>query len=980
MKIVSSGDNSLHGAHPQLIQETEEFYPDMPHIRRLDAYPDGPWLFAGFFRGGIGISEATRLLVEDMWEKGQDVRVVDISHVAALDALSSPFPLCALEDAPEHGPLVLCCNPFEMPPALEYLGPRLTSERKIIALWHWELDIVPPSWLWACKYLDEVWVPSTFLARILKGAPVPVRTVPYHIKEMPDGGHSLADLGLPGGLEQKRIFLCMADCRSDLRRKNIYGAVKAFVETLGDSGENVLVIKLQGMEAGGGELERIRELCRCYNNVWMLEKLLTVEERNSLMHRMDVLISLHRAEGFGLTMLEAQTLGKYVVATRYSGPEDFLGGDRTYAIPYTKTLVITDHNVYRSWSGKASWAEPDLEAAKEALRDIAGKNISAPEHRASRDTDVTFPRLDLSFSDSIQLKVYRGIVKVLRPFVPYLARWPLALRVRSWFLRSELAAVEYTPYADGGTSYTDWVALHTSPSALARLVVRGRGENLSVLLDTRRATAREAIRSLHLLQARNGMPKALRIITDTPSRLPPAVRKFCVGTRRLAAGLPETSHVLYIEAAASFHPALVTCCAALLRDAPHADLLYFDEWRTDEHRVVENVFCKPAWDPVLFENSAYTGPVFAVSAALLHTVLNKQGSQMAHGAELFAACAHHTHGLVAHAPLPLFGVQGSDPAPPPAGGTANAGNRGKVLSQKVSVIIPFRDRYDLLKPCIESLVTTAGHPDWECILVDNGSQEQDVLRFIQGLDPERFTILRLDIPFNYAALINRAVEKTKGDVLVLLNNDTEALVPSWMRMMAEQALSPDTGCVGAKLLYPDGTIQHGGVAAGTPSAEGYLIHGHRHWRGDTDGYFGFMRYPRTNFAVTGAVLAIRRDAFLTLGGLDENLGSDYNDVDLCCKAMSRGLRNILLPDVVFTHRECASRGFADNPGEKARRQREFEYFRAKWPDTVTDDPWYNPNLMVSDNANNFTLTPSPRDRHVRIMTATGIRTDIPVLR
>lgn len=195
-------------------------------------------------------------------------------------------------------------------------------------------------------------------------------------------------------------------------------------------------------------------------------------------------------------------------------------------------------------------------------------------------------------------------------------------------------------------------------------------------------------------------------------------------------------------------------------------------------------------------------------------------------------------------------------------------------------------------------------------------------------------------PFNFAAMNNAAAARARGRLLVFVNNDVEAFRPDWLSRMAREALRPDVGAVGAKLLDGEGRIQHGGIVLGTG---GLVTHGHRHFPGDASGYLAALRVTHAVSAVTAACLAVEADKFRAVGGFDEAVFAvDFNDVDLCLRLNAAGYRTLLVPGAVLHHREAASRRWT--PEARARHQREIAALKKRWGPLLVQDPHYHPGF------------------------------------
>jgi GT2 family glycosyltransferase len=263
----------------------------------------------------------------------------------------------------------------------------------------------------------------------------------------------------------------------------------------------------------------------------------------------------------------------------------------------------------------------------------------------------------------------------------------------------------------------------------------------------------------------------------------------------------------------------------------------------------------------------------------------------------------------------------------------------------VSIIIPTRDRLDLLRPCIESILRT--QPKYpgplELLVIDNDSNEpatQAYLKHLAAKGSARVKRFRGD--FNWSAINNAAVPSARGEVLIFLNNDTVVLSEDWCAELAANALRPEVGAVGARLLYDDGTVQHAGVVLGVEGVAGHDSVGEAPERG---GYFGRSHVQRSAAAVTGACLATRRTVFVEVGGFDDaNLKVAFNDVDYCLRLRNAGYRVIYDPFAVLYHFESKSRGLDVSEAKAARRRAEAAVFRARWAAIVDEDPYYNPHF------------------------------------
>jgi GT2 family glycosyltransferase len=242
-------------------------------------------------------------------------------------------------------------------------------------------------------------------------------------------------------------------------------------------------------------------------------------------------------------------------------------------------------------------------------------------------------------------------------------------------------------------------------------------------------------------------------------------------------------------------------------------------------------------------------------------------------------------------------------------------------------------------------------------VVDNGSQEARTLAFFRRAERENaIRVLADTSPFNYSRLNNRAAAEARGDLLVFLNNDTEIDDPGWLTEMVSHALQPEVGAVGARLWYPDGTLQHGGVVLGLGGVAG---HAFPHIPRGHPGYFNRAMLQQNCSAVTGACMVVRQAVFEELGGFDEvNLGVTFNDIDFCLRLAEHGYRVVWTPYANLIHHESASRGHQRTPEEQAQFLREAGYMQKVWAARLLRDPYYNPNLSM--NLPGFEIAFPPR--------------------
>jgi GT2 family glycosyltransferase len=448
----------------------------------------------------------------------------------------------------------------------------------------------------------------------------------------------------------------------------------------------------------------------------------------------------------------------------------------------------------------------------------------------------------------------------------------------------------------------------------------------------------------------------------------------------------QQTWVVFLQAGDLLPPHALARFSSVIQTHDDAGILYADEDRITPNGRRHSPQFKPAWNPDLLYTDPHYSHCWLIRADLCIRAceaLNANGdnpelygitleatelcradqilhlpeilyhrvdqpgeyrssSQTAHSLQRFLSrhsryvqVSHHqTGGHLIHWPLP---------EPPPL----------------VSVIIATRDRGDLLRCCLTSLEEHAqGNPPTELILIDNGSSEPETLNYLAHLEQqENVRVLRRPGKFNYAELNNEAISLAEGELIALMNNDVEATHSGWLAAMAAQALRPEIGAVGAKLLFPDGTIQHAGVLLGIGGIAG---HAHKYLNADDEGYQLRLHLVHNLSAVTAATLVVRKALFEEIGGFDAmNFAVNYNDVDLCLRLIKAGYRNLFCPDAVLIHHESKSRGAPSSPEAHAQWQRERQAMLNRWGAALEADPHYSPHLSLLEENLSLTIKPSP---------------------
>jgi GT2 family glycosyltransferase/SAM-dependent methyltransferase len=415
-------------------------------------------------------------------------------------------------------------------------------------------------------------------------------------------------------------------------------------------------------------------------------------------------------------------------------------------------------------------------------------------------------------------------------------------------------------------------------------------------------------------------------------------------------------------------PAALYEVVKLLQSRPEADIIYSDEDKLQKDGKRCDAFFKPDWSPEYLLACNYVCHFGVYRKKLVDEVGGfRPGFEGSQDYDLLLRVVEKTR-RVFHIPRILYHWRKTPQSTAAAASaktySTDAGKRaiqehldrcgiaGTVVTNEVpnvyrvrphikgqplvSIIIPTRDGVRFLRRCLRSIEEKTTYSNYEILIVDNGSVEAETLDYFRTL---RHRVLPFEEPFNFSRLNNFAAKQARGGYLVLLNNDTEVVAGEWLSSMLELCQLEGIGIVGAKLYYPDRTIQHAGVVLGLSG--GVADHSHKHFSGRSYGYFGALKCIRNYSAVTAACMMVRKEVFDAVGGFDEQLQVAFNDVDFCLRVRDQGYRIVWTPYCELIHHESVSRGFAMD-------WREVELMQRRWGQALLSDPYYNPNLTLKD--------------------------------
>ncbi|MFN4260429.1 MAG: glycosyltransferase family 2 protein [Gemmataceae bacterium] len=412
-----------------------------------------------------------------------------------------------------------------------------------------------------------------------------------------------------------------------------------------------------------------------------------------------------------------------------------------------------------------------------------------------------------------------------------------------------------------------------------------------------------------------------------------------------------------------------------INDYPAVDMIYADEDVIDKRkRQRRDPLFKPDWSPDTLRSYQYIGRPCVYRRELLERVASRRalGDEAGEYDLVLRASEQARH--ILHIPRVLYHRHEHSVVGTNAAARADQACRevlashmrrcqlsGDIISGTVagtyhvqydwpqrplvSIIIPNRDHVHILHRCMDSLARTS-YQNHEVLIVENHSQQVETFHYYQELvKTPRCQLLEWDQPFNYSALNNFAAQHAQGEVLLFLNNDVEVIHPDWLERLLEHALRPDVGAVGAKLYYPDDTIQHAGVILGLGGIAG---HAHQGKPRTALGYMRRLQVIQNVCCVTGACMMIRRPVFEEIGGFDEDLAIAFNDIDLCLRLRQKDYLVVWTPRARLYHHESRTRGAAETHLDyQEQLAREAHHFAAKWSTRlVMGDPYYNPNLSL----------------------------------
>ncbi|WP_141618115.1 glycosyltransferase [Myxococcus sp. AB036A] len=539
------------------------------------------------------------------------------------------------------------------------------------------------------------------------------------------------------------------------------------------------------------------------------------------------------------------------------------------------------------------------------------------------------------------------------------------------------------------TDYPAWcesrepARIAAAREAVSRLAERPRLSLVTRVHDTPESFLRECLGSVAsqvyadwewvLVDGASKAPHVASLLREAAAR-EPRIRVVTSASGGIAratnAGLAAVRGDLvgFLEPDATLAPHALAEVALAFAEQPELDVLYTDEDQRDADGRRTSPFFKPDWSPDLMRSVNYVGHFLVVRRGMLERVGGlREGFDGAQGHDLVLRLSDAS-ARIGHLPEPLYhGRAALTPSPGNVEATkagvralmAHLERKGEVAevtspapmqyrvrypvrgTPKVSIIVPFKDRPDLLRTLVDSLLAHTRYPHFEVLLVSNNSTRPETFALLEQWVDSRLVKLTWDHPFNYPAINNWAAKQATGELLLFLNNDMEVVDPAWLDELVSQAQRPEVGAVGCKLLFPEGTVQHAGVVVGMTG-----FAGHPFWRlpdGPISTPFGHTEWTRNWLSVTSACVILRREVFESLGGFDERFQVCGSDVELGLRLNTKGLRVVCTAQTRLIHHESASRRADAIP--EADYWLSYAAYRP-WLGPK-GDPFYNPHLTLT---------------------------------
>lgn len=950
-----------------------------PFLPLLVSRPYGTNVY-GFYSTPSGLGSVCRGVVRALRSQAVPMNLVDIPawqhNVERQNPVTEPYRInLILQNADMMGRF------------LNSYGRDLLRGCYNIGYWLWELASCRMDWFEIYRHVDEVWVASEFCRHAFQCMTnLPVVRIPLVVDGLDEQAiHGREHFGFPPNVF---VFCYIFDVSSQMQRKNPEAVIKAFKNEFGKRRDVLLYLKCSNSSYSPELATRLRNLAEG-PNIRLVDTLFSAEEIVSLHKAIDCFVSPHRAEGFGLNMAEAMFFSKPVIATGYSSNLDFMDEDNSYLVdyrlvpieknsgPYLRNFVWAEpsidhlqHLMHRVLENAGECAEKGNKAAARIRHELSAEAVGKLMQARFRELGLGLQTVDLP---AVRMRSHSS--SPVRLFLPGLGH-------------AETKAIRDLSYKPLISVITP--VYNIEPEYLRKCIESVRAQHypyweLCICDD---GSTREDTRML--LAAYQGTDPRIKIVYSD-------VNLGISGASNRAAEISSGEFLAMLDNDDEVTPDALLEIAKALNADPSIDFIYTDEDKIDEHGAFCDHYFKPDWSPEHLQSVMYMLHMLVIRKKLFYAVgafrddySGAQDYDLALRAVSAGAKIHHIPKILYHW-RKVAGSAARELNAKPAAAIAaeralrdyvrRSGMGAEVLPGKfpgsfrvrhpikenprVSLCIltdyreaniPGRGHIQMAENFIQSIVAKTDYRNYEILLIDHNNLPEHTRRSLADVDYRVVGYPGPKKPFNYSRKVNFAVRHVSTDLMVLLNDDLEVISSDWLSALLEFAQQPEVGAVGARLLFPNGTIQHVGVVIGVNGSAAHVYHS---YPADMIGYNGYTHVVRNYSAVTGACLATRKQVFEQAGGFDEKLAIDFNDIDFCLSVREKGFRVVYTPYSELFHFEGVStQRRSQNPVE-------VERFVSRWKKYIVDDPYYNPNL--SRNSLVFSAEPpvnaSPPPNH-----------------
>ncbi len=834
-----------------------------------------------------------------------------------------------------------------------------------IGYWLWELPSCRMDWWPAYRYVDEVWAASEFCRTAFQTmTPLPVIRMPLVVDDLDRKAiHGRDHFGFA---EDVFVFCYIYDIASQLERKNPECLIEAFKREFGASKDVLLFLKSSNMSHDKKQADRLARLADS-PNIRIFDGFLTEEEIVSLHKAIDCFVSPHRAEGFGFNMAEAMYFAKPVIATGYSSNLDFMNEGNSYLIDHKLVPIRESAGPYREGY---LWADPSVEHLQGLLHRVFHNRAEGEEKGEKAAVEIRANYSAAAIGRMMEERFHalgldgekpRSITSVHSTAVSWPRFSPYGVPEAA---RRQIRSLDYKPLISIVTP-----VYNVSEEYLRKCIDSVRAQwypywELCLCDD-----ASTQVDTLALLEQYKGVDPRIKIIrSDVNGGIAAASNRAAeISTGEFIALLDNDDE---LSADALYEVALA------VNSDRSIEFLYSDEDKIDPDGSYCDHYFKPDWSPehlmsvmYMLHLLVFRKELFYLAGAFRPEYSGAQDYDLALRLSRLTSKICHIPRILYHWRKIEGSAAAAVDAKPAALGAAERaltdhvralGLDAEVVPGKFtgsfrvkhrlsepprvtlcittndgSAEVQGRGRINLVSHFVHSIAEKTDYRNYEILLVDNGNLSDSTRNALRDIPYRVASYKGAQKPFNFAHKANFAFSQVQTNHLVLLNDDLEVITPEWLSALMEFSIQGEIGAVGARLLFPNDTIQHVGIAIGVNGSAGHLYHSYPR---DLIGYNGYTHLIRNYSAVTGACMATRMDVISEAGRFDEAFAIDFNDIAFCLSLLERGYRVVYTPFCELYHFEGVT------AQRRLQNRSELKQFTTKWAKYMERDPYYNPNL------------------------------------